>query len=237
MPPRPRIGIFPRYDASLRNITLGSGYTDGTLAAGGMPSIMPLTSDRDLLDQLVDDYDGFIIPGGQDIDPGAYGQMPSPNLEEVSPQRDDMEYYLAPKIIAADKPLFGVCRGLQMINVSMGGTLLQDLATTSFIENPIDHYQGPPYTTVVHAVDINPASLLSRVTGASELEVNSIHHQSAFDIAEGFVISAFSPDGVVEGIEMPGMRFVLGVQWHPEYLWPTRAAQLGLFKGFVAACR
>jgi gamma-glutamyl-gamma-aminobutyrate hydrolase PuuD len=237
MSSRPRIGIFPRYDASLRNIILGSGYTDGTLAAGGVPSIMPLTSDRGLLDQLIDDYDGFIIPGGQDIDPSAYGQMPSPNLEEVSPQRDDMEYYLSPKIIAADKPLLGVCRGLQMVNVAMGGTLIQDLGTTPFIENPIDHYQEPPYTTMVHTIDINPASLLARLSGGTHIEVNSIHHQSAFDIAEGFVVSAFASDGVVEAIEMPGMRFVLGVQWHPEYLWPTHKAQMELFRGFVAACR
>lgn len=231
LPRIPRIGILPRYNDEHTQLTVGLGYINGVLNAGGIPLILPSSDDPALLDAIVEGYDGFLIPGGHDVDPAVYGHERERACNDPCPERDAMEYALVPRIVAADKPLFGICRGSQIINVAMGGTLVQDIPTA--VPRSLQHDQIYPYDEAVHTVDIVPNSKLASIMLVGHTAVNSIHHQQVDEVGEGVVVTAHAKDGVVEAIEMPDKRFVIGVQWHPEYMWPQSVPQRRLFRAFV----
>ena len=234
-PASPVIGVVPRYDFEWTGLAIGDGYLSGLLEAGGVPIVLPTTHDPAIIDRLVKACDGFLIPGGQDIDPSRYGRSRKPHTHRSATARDKMEDVLVKAVVAADKPLLGVCRGMQSLNVALGGTLHQDIHAE---QNPdsLPHVQGRPFDMPAHMVDIVEGSKLSECVHAPRLGVNTIHHQSVAKLGEGLVVSATSPDdGVVEGIEMPGKRFVVGVQWHPEHMWRTRPHSKDLFRAFVEA--
>ena len=233
----PVIGVVPRYDFEWTGLAIGDGYLSGLLEAGAIPIVLPATHDPVAIKRLVAACDGFLVPGGQDIDPARYGKRRAPHTHRSATARDRMEDALIREAIAADKPVLGVCRGMQSLNVALGGTLHQDIHAEQSPDS-LAHVQRRPFDVPAHMVEVMEGSKLAECVHAQRLGVNTIHHQSVADLGEGLVVSAVSPDdGVIEGIEMPGKRFVLGVQWHPEYMWRTRPHSKRLFRAFVQAAK
>ncbi len=231
----PSIAIFSRFEEDQTTISMSTNYTKAILTAGGLPVILPCTSDPRVLQGIVESFDAFLVPGGHDVDPFYYGERRSSDAGESAPERDMMELACVPLIVQADKPLLGICRGNQVINVALGGSLHQDIHTSN--PDALKHYQKPPYYEMAHEVAIEEGSLLQRSVGATRIVTNSIHHQSVNLLGKGLVVNSHAADGTVEGIEMPGKRFVLGIQWHPEYLWRNDRGEMGIFQAFVDAAR
>lgn len=229
------IGLVPLMDAARDSLWMLPGYMDGVAAAGGLPLMLPLTADEDDLDRACVLCDGFLFTGGQDVSPRVYGQTPLPQCGETCPRRDAMESGLLRRAMALDKPVLGICRGIQFINAALGGTLWQDLPTQR--PSDIRHQQSPPYDAPAHAVSLIPDAPLARLLGTDELAVNSYHHQAVRDLAPALRPMAFSPDGLVEAAYHPGQRFLWAVQWHPEFAWKRSEDALAIFRAFVAACK
>ncbi len=174
----------------------------------------------------LDGLRGLVITGGCDIDPARYGQAPLSVNDQPDRARDELECSLLAEAIAADLPVLGICRGLQLLNVACGGTLHQDIPGHR-VKNGIE----------VHTVAMRPGTRLAAILGNGEYSVNSRHHQAAGRIGEGLAVVAAAPDGTVEGLEMPGRRFVLAVQWHPEDRVRTHPLDLRLFEALAEAVR
>lgn len=223
-------GNAPYFDGSKR-IRIYSDYVDSVINAGAIPFIIPVTTNKDVLEVNIDMLDGLIITGGYDINPLRYGEDPHEKLQEISYERDEYEFYLFEKAMEKNKPVFGICRGHQLINVASGGTLYQDI---SLVEGTcIKHIQQTLCNHPTHKIDIEKGSMLSEVLGEEAL-VNSFHHLAIKDIAKGFKVSARSKDGIIEAIEREEGTFVMGVQWHPETLTKTRKDMLQLFSYFIS---
>ncbi len=200
--------------------------------------IIPLGLPEDALADLFDRLDGLCLAGGVDVDPACYGEDRHPALGSVDAPRDATELTLARWALAADLPLFGICRGIQLLNVAAGGSLYQDLAAQMPSAHRHDYsLADSPWERPVHAVRVAEGSRLAALLGTGEVMTNSFHHQAVKDLAGGFVPVAWAPDGVVEGIEAPGHRFALGVQWHPEGMFLTDPLARELFAAFVEASR
>ena len=179
----------------------------------------------------LDGFSGLVLLGGGDVNPKLYGEPVHPKTEEPDDDRDNVECRLFEEALAQDLPVLGICRGLQLMNVALGGSLVQHL------ETPLNH-ATKSRSTPVHRVNVEPDSLLYQVTGARELNVNSRHHQAADRVGTGFKVSArATDDGVIEALELPGRRFVLAVQWHPEDQVFSDERQLQLFRGLSEALR
>ena len=244
---RPLIGIAPRWEHKSGGLadfeklspeeTIAHCFTEGIVAAGGMPVVLPLTEDESVIDEAVALCDGFALPGGQDVDPARWGvEGYDPAL--LCPERDRFEFALVERVLAADKPLFTTCRGTQLLNVACGGTLCMDVPSLGAPEGMVQWRHTGILTTPAHPVDVEPGSLLSRcVGGAKQIQVNSAHHCCVDRLGEGVRLVGRATDGVPEAIELPGKRFCLGVQWHPEYTWPVLGSDRDLWRAFVDACR
>jgi len=203
--------------------------------AGATPRLLDPV--HDAAQSVLDACDGLLLTGGADVDPKFYGETERHPTIKVDPARDEYEIALTREAIARDLPLFAICRGVQLLNVAAGGTLIQDLPSQH--PSPVNHRMKDPRTAKVHVVTVEPGSRLAGLLGsaaATPLSVNSRHHQAVKQVAPGFVVSATAPDGVVEGIESPKQRFCVGVQWHPEDYWRTGDFR-PLFTGFVRATR
>jgi putative glutamine amidotransferase len=199
--------------------------------AGGLPVLIPAGLTADVLRAIYERVDGILLPGGGDIDPARYGAQPHSKTANIIPERDDTEIAIVQWAIRDDRPILGICRGHQVINVALGGTLIQDIP--ALISDEIRHDTVNERTMRPHAVRIDPASRLAAILGAHEIEVNSLHHQAIDRAAPGLQITAYAPDGVVEAAEIPGKRFALSVQWHPEDLAPDDGAMQRLFNALV----
>ena len=232
---KPLIGLIPLVDEGRESLWMLPGYMCGVEAAGGLPVMLPLTDDPEALRQLSAQCDGFLLTGGHDVSPGVYGAARLPACGACSPERDRMESALLALAMAADKPVLGICRGIQFINAALGGTLWQDLPTQR--PSDVNHHQSPPYDAPAHAVSILPDTPLARLLGAEALRVNSYHHQAVRDLAPALRPMAVSPDGLVEAVWHPGRRFLWAVQWHPEFAWQTDPGAMKIFGAFVEACR
>ena len=173
--------------------------------------------------------DGLLLPGGGDMDPKFYGQERIPACGEPNLLRDAAEPLLLGAFLAADKPVLGICRGIQVLNAVLGGDLYQDI-------KPFEHLPHNDHWAKVHTVTVRRGTLLSRILGQDTVLVNSQHHQAVDRVAPGFTLAALSEDGIAEAIEKPDARFCLGVQWHPEWLSDADPAMQGLFDAFVNAC-
>lgn len=173
--------------------------------------------------------DGLLLPGGGDMDPKFYGQARIPACGEPNLLRDAAEPLLLRAFLAADKPVLGICRGIQVMNAVLGGDLYQDI-------KPFEHLPHNGHWAKVHTVTVRRGTLLSRILGQDTVLVNSQHHQAVDRVAPGFTLAALSEDGIVEAIENPDARFCLGVQWHPEWLSDADPAMQRLFDAFVNAC-
>lgn len=197
-------------------------------------TVRVLDAARDVLPDALDHCDGVLLTGGVDVDPVIYGETPHPTVE-TDAARDDYEIALAKLAIERDVPLLAICRGVQVLNVAAGGTLIQDLPSQH--PSSIAHSITEPKNSIAHPVEITPGTCLSVLLGApTSIDVNSRHHQAVKDTAPEFVVAAVSPDGVVEAIERPESAFCVGVQWHPENFWAT-GQFAGLFAGLVRASR
>ena len=200
-------------------------YVKAVRKAGGIPVLLPLVEPDDAA-ALVARVDGVILTGGFDVDPSTYGQPPHPETGPVDPVRDGLELAAARATVAADIPLLAICRGIQVLNVALGGTLVQHLDK---------HHNVERYNEVVHPVSVEAGSVLAGwLEGADSLDVNTLHHQAVDSVAPGCRAVAWAHDGTVEGIEVEGARAVVGVQWHPELLRHL-PDHLRLFESLVAA--
>lgn len=209
-------------------------YSDAVESAGGIPILIPLLNDLEAVGALLARVDGLLLPGGIDVQPHLYDEDPHPLLGEVDPKIDDLELALARWALEKDLPILGICRGLQVLNVALGGTLYQDV--NDQIDGTMRHvYPDLPRTQVIHNVAIEPESLLEQVTGKRSFWVNSIHHQAVKKPGHGVRISGRAEDGVVEAIESTLNHYVIAVQWHPEELFKTEEACANLFLGLVNA--
>jgi len=223
------------------SISLSNRYTDALIAAGALPQIFPATTSHAVIAEAVQRCDGVLLTGGDDIDPKLYAKdLPDELAKTVGPlepDRDVWEKDVIVEVFAQRKPLFGICRGHQMLNVALGGTLVVDIATQ--LPNTLNHRQMDRKTEQVHDVKVVPDSLLARLAGRESFGVNSTHHQAIGQLAPQLRTVAQSSDGVIEAVELkePGQGpFLLTVQFHPERLIDKSAVFRQLFNGFVEAC-
>ncbi|MHB0856978.1 MAG: gamma-glutamyl-gamma-aminobutyrate hydrolase family protein [Anaerolineae bacterium] len=239
----PIIGI-PVYHAytGKPDWVLPVAYPHAILAAGGVPLLLPLTSDEAVLDRLIAPLDGLLLAGGGDVETCWYGAKDTGKLTFVDSLRDHTEIALTRRAARASLPIFGICRGAQVLNVALGGTLIQDIPSQvpGCAPHRLPSSDDPLRTR--HDVTVTPGSLLADALGLDKanpgtVSANSRHHQAVADLAPGFVVSARSTDGIVEALELPGRAaFVLGVQWHPENMVPEDGFMTRLFRRFVATC-
>lgn len=210
-------------------------YVRAVETAGGVPLFIPILDDLSGLETILSRLDGLILPGGLDVQPHLYHEEAHPMLGDVDPVVDDLEMSLARWALQADLPILGVCRGMQLLNVVLGGTLYQDLE--SQYPGSIRHmYLDLPRSQVVHRVYVKAGSQMEKVLGVREFWVNSLHHQAVKDTGKGVYISGRAEDGVAETLEVSGYRFVMGVQCHPEEIYTQQLACARLFSAFVEAC-
>jgi putative glutamine amidotransferase len=218
--------------------TVGQAYVRSLTEAGAVPWLVPLLPDDEAtLRAIFDRLDGVFLTGGVDVDPALYGEERHALCDRPDPSRDATEMTLVRWAAAEDRPLLGVCRGIQAINVACGGSLYQHVADQHphALEHAWFSALGHARDHLAHEVRVRPGSRLARVLGAEVLPVNSMHHQGIKRLAPGLVVTASAPDGLVEAVERPGNRYFVGVQWHPEELTRTQPAMRRLFEDFIAA--
>jgi len=242
---RPLIGIVTSSHTGENGVPCNRIYAQPALDiadAGGLPVYIPTRLDEATLRALYERLDGVLLPGGADIRPSRYGAAEiHPKVYGIDDPRDEAEIALARWAVEDDRPLFGICRGHQVINVALGGTLIQDIP--SQIATPLVHDlpDDQPRDTLLHEVRIEPDSKLARILGTTQIRVNSLHHQAVDTPAPGLKVTAFSPDEIIEGVEMPNRRFALSVQWHPEDMYigsyPESEPMRRLFAAFIDAAR
>ena len=219
---------MPRMSTDPEPTVAQSKYIESLARAGaGMRWVELSDPEQAVQDALT--CDGLLLPGGGDMDPKFYGQARIPPVGEGKDLRDAAEPLLLRAFLAADKPVLGICRGIQVMNAVLGGDLYQDIKPFE----PLPHHD--PWAKV-HTVTVRRGTLLSRILGQDTVLVNSQHHQAVDRVAPGFTLAALSEDGIVEAIEKPDAGFCLGVQWHPEWLSDADPAMQGLFDAFVNAC-
>ena len=233
---RPRIGITMRLELSSDRFYLGRFYSEAVEAAGGTPVHISLIPNPDYISSVIDFVDGVLLPGSDsDVDPLRYGSQPHPQLGTVVPIKDETDLLVLQEIEQRNLPLFAICFGMQILNVSRGGTLIQDITTQW--PNAIKHEQGPPRDRASHSVSFRKECLLSSLAASETGLVNSFHHQAIEKLGTNLEATAWSSDGLIEAIEDPRPeRFVLGVQWHPELGWEQDELSQALFNDFIKAC-
>ena len=230
---KPIIGVTPLWDSGRDSYWMLPGYMHGLETAGAIPIMLPLSTDSSALAQLTRLCDGFLFTGGQDVSPQLYGQSQSPACGEVCCELDSFEKELLMLALDADKPVLGICRGIQFINACLGGTLYQDLPTEH--RSGTEHHMSPPYDRTVHTVRIAPKTPLASLLHKSEIGVNSYHHQAVKTLAPALSEMARSEDDIVEAVYLPDRKFVWAVQWHPELSFRSDENSRKIFSAFVRA--
>jgi putative glutamine amidotransferase len=229
---RPAVGVTIGYDERRSGLhLLRQDYLRSVEAAGGLPLILAPGRPEDASD-LLDRVDALILTGGGDVDPALYGQAPHPKLGPIIRERDDFELALCKEVLRRDLPLLAICRGHQVLNVATGGTLIQDIP--SEVTGGLDHDPRGERWERAHDVRICNGTRLREILGRETISVNSFHHQAVAQLGQGLLVSARTSDErIVEAIESPGRRFVLGVQWHPEAFWDRGDGFQALFEALV----
>ncbi len=232
---RPVVGLTPLMDIERESYWMLPGYMEALRSAGALPIMLPLTGDEAELRQMTELCDGFLLTGGQDVSPALYGaEKQTDRLGALCPARDAMDSRLLQLAIALDKPVFGICRGLQLINAALGGTLWQDLPTQR--PGEVSHRTKLPKDAAAHEVVLTEGGFLRALLGRDRLGVNSFHHQAIRDLAPCLRAAAVSTDGLVEAVELPGKRCVRAVQWHPEFSWRVSEESRAILRSFVECC-
>lgn len=234
---KPIIGLTASQELGREEYGIQLADAEAILAAGGLPIMLPHLLEEADIDEIAEHIDGLFLAGGYDIDPTLFDEEPHPNLGVIIPSRDAFELALAKKVLNMNKPILGVCRGAQILNIAVGGDMYQDIITQAK-GDLLQHQQKAPKFHGSHFIDATEGSLLHRLTGQQRLKVNSRHHQANRHVPEPFIVSGVSSDSIVEAIESKQHPFALGVQWHPENMARAGdAASLGIFAGFIEACR
>jgi putative glutamine amidotransferase len=240
---KPVIGITPSPSedklphGSFRRYAMAATYTEGVEAAGGIPVVLPPQNNN--VDMLLDRLDGLLFSGGGDVDPNRYGDPTRhANTYGIDDLRDTFEIDLLRAAIERDIPVLCICRGIQVANVALGGTLIQDIADQ--VGTQIEHRQDvagyrPPDKS--HTVRVEPGTRLHAIYGEDEIETNSYHHQALDRISDDLVVVGRAPDGVIEAVDRPASGWFLGVQWHPEMMFKEHPEHLKPFTGLVRAAR
>jgi putative glutamine amidotransferase len=247
MTDRPLIGITTQTLQAIagipeglpHSVVMNQRYYHAAAMAGAAPVLIPLMDDVDALRAIYDHMDGVLIPGGVDVDPTAFGEQPHEKLGRIDPARDRVELQLVKWAVEDHKPVLGLCRGLQVINVALGGTLYQDLEAE--YAGAIKHDYFPNYgferDYLAHEVAVAPGSRLQHALVDDRMPVNSMHHQGIKRLGRGLAGSATAPDGLIEAAEGVGDSFLVGVQWHPEVFEATEPNTQHLFSEFIVASR
>ena len=222
-------GMFPGITRDYVN----HDYVQAITMAGGIPVLLPVIGDAEDIKRQIEKVDGILLSGGYDINPLQYGEEPSQEIDATFPHIDD--HHIMSARIAAElgKPMLGICRGLQVINVAFGGTIYQDLS--HFSTDCLRHVQKGHRHVPTHTVELVQDTMLATIFGQETVITNSFHHQSAKGIAPGFTVNARTKDGVVEGIEKMDQSFILAVQWHPEMMADQSPEMLPVFQKLISA--
>lgn len=232
---KPLIGITcssePSDGSSAVADRLPRAYARAVFEAGGIPMVLPNAPAIELADVL-DRLDGLLLSGGRDVAPGLYTSEAVHASVEIDKDRDEMELPLIREAFARDMPILGICRGIQALNVALGGSLYQDLPS----ERPGDvlHRQTAPRSEATHLLEVSPGARIAEALGVTTLRVNSFHHQAVREPAKGLVVVGRAEDGLIEALEAPDRRFVVSVQYHPEEMVGVCGASLGLFRSLIA---
>ena len=240
---RPIIGITCGSDVSAsstggrvyRKNSVGFDYVSAIEHAGGTPVVLPVVEYGECISSFIDVIDGLLLSGGGDIDPSFFNEEPIPALGSIDPNRDSVEMSLSEAALEQDLPVLAICRGIQVLNVAAGGTLYQDISQHP--KEILKHRQSAPGWHASHTIQIEPGSLMYGMFDKQTGRVNSFHHQSVRDTADGFYVSARSIDGIIEAIESQKHRFMLGVQFHPEMMFQHHPEAANIFAAFVEACQ
>lgn len=233
---RPLIGVTASIQPENHGPCTSPAYMDALRKSGALPLLLPLSLTQEDCRLLADTLDGFLFTGGPDVHPFYFGEETLEGCGNQSALRDSAELLLFSKVYARKKPVLAICRGIQLVNIALGGDIYQDIGKQAARSLPIAHSQ--PYSPSVpsHHVTLKKDSLLASVSGGTEqLEVNSSHHQAVRHPADGLTVCAQAPDGIIEALESPEHPFLLGVQWHPELLYHSHSHARKLFTAFVNA--
>jgi putative glutamine amidotransferase len=213
---------------------VNSAYLHAVQQAGGVPVLLPPQLSKSSLERLVRGLDAVLLTGGGDMDPASFGEAPHPTLYDVAPSRDALETAVTHIALEKRTPLLAICRGIQVLNVALGGSLYQDVATDPGTQ--VQHSQKEARDQATHKVTVTPGSRLAGILGTDNVEVNSFHHQVIKALGRGLTAVAWAPDHLIEGVELADdSRFVLGVQWHPEHLVGGSEPARRLFAALIGA--
>ncbi len=234
---KPIIGITAGHSKNkfgLPQIHLLRTYVDATIRAGGIPVIIPAELSAIDWQNLYAKLDGIMLSGGADIDPELYNGEPHPTVNNIDKERDKLELAVAKQVVEEEKPFLAICRGFQVLNVALGGTLYTHIHDQ--LENPLQHDSNKELSRdyLAHEVKVNEGTRLAEILGEPIVKVNSWHHQGVKEIAPQLEVTAHAPDGLVEGMEISSHPYAIAVQWHPEWI-PTDPAMRNLFTGLVEA--
>ncbi|PGK52278.1 gamma-glutamyl-gamma-aminobutyrate hydrolase [Priestia megaterium] len=230
---KPLIGItssYVKHNWYMEGVYVHHDYHKAVIKAGGIPIILPIAP-PDVLDHYLNLCDGFILSGGEDIDPQFYKTSPHPKLATFYTERDESELYLANQLLKMNKPVLAICRGMQLMNVATGGTLIQDIP--SQVKTAMQHVQTIDRPKEQHEVQIHKQTILHELFNTSTVRVNSLHHQALDTLSRDVRISATAPDGIIEAIEHTKHPFFLGVQWHPESMCQRSDSMNVLFNTLI----
>lgn len=213
---------------------LKRSYHKAVVVSGGVPILLANTIDKSLIKEYVKYIDGLLISGGEDMDPKYFRQKPHKSISPSPPERDIFELNMIKYAMKRKIPIFGICRGLQVLNIALGGSLYQDLSCMP--QKTLRHADPKETDKLFHKVKVEKGTLLHKIIGKQTIEVNSSHHQTISEIGGRLRVAAFSSDGVVEGLEFPGYGFLIAVQWHPEMILKRNHSKK-LFEAFILAAK
>lgn len=236
MAKRPVIGVSGSHNVTDRQFFVRENYMESVLRAGGIPVLLPEIDNAETAAHMLDSLDGLLLAGGGDVAPVRYGEAQLPVCGEVDDKRDTFELLMIPMALERRMPVFGICRGIQVLAAALGGTLIQDIETQLSIPMA-RHQQQPPYGEATHSVHFAPDSVFARVTGTADMRVNSMHHQAIKSAGPRLRVEGLSEDGVIEAVSGVDNDRLFAVQFHPEYLADHDACAQKLFDHFVALAR